>query len=115
MANKRRTYRVGEKVHAIVARELQKVADPRFSMVTVSSVVVSSDLRYTKVYWVVSGGQERIAEVTEAFEHAQGRFRRAIASELGVKFVPELRFFYDDTLDTVDEVERLFEKIKSQE
>jgi ribosome-binding factor A len=32
--------------------------------------------------------------------------------QLGVRFVPQLRFYYDDTLDTVEHVEQLMSKIK---
>lgn len=105
---------MAEKIRNLVALELNKVADPRFSLVTISSVMVSPDLRYAKVYWMVSGGKERIAEVEEAFQSAQGLFKRLLAKELGVRFVPELRFFYDDTLDTCEEVERLIARIHSE-
>ncbi|NMC62353.1 MAG: 30S ribosome-binding factor RbfA, partial [SAR324 cluster bacterium] len=92
MTNKRRMYRVGEKLQAIIAKELLRVGDPRFSMVTISSVVMSSDLRYASVYWVVAGGNERVVEVEEAFEGARGRFRKIVGSKLGIRFVPELKF-----------------------
>lgn len=108
----RREYKVAEKVKEIVATELLKTSDPRLSLVTISAVTCSSDLRQAKVYWVVSGTPSRIAEVQQAFEDASSYFRRAVASSLSAKFTPELRFFYDDTLDTVAEVERLFEKIR---
>lgn len=113
MATKRRAYKVGERVQAILARELQKVADPRFSLVTLTSVVVTQDLHYANVYWIASGGTERNAEVSEAFEGASGRFRKVVASELGTRFAPELRFFYDDTLDAVDNIERLLSSINN--
>jgi ribosome-binding factor A len=92
-------------------------ADPRFNLVTITSVMVSPDLRNAKVYWVVSflsgvDRDERIAEVAEAFHSAEGLFRRMLGKQLGVRFVPEVRFYYDDTLDTVEHVERLMERIK---
>lgn len=111
MGDGRRTYRVAEKIRVIVAEELSRVADPRFSLVTITSVSVSADLRIAKVYWVVSGDEERREEVTEAFDAANGVFRRSLSKSLGIRFVPELKFFYDDTFDTVDQVDRLFAKI----
>lgn len=111
MAKQRRVHRVAEKVREAVALELQRLADPRFTLVTISSVVASSDLRNVKIYWMVTGGKERRAEVANAFESATGIFRRVIGASLGIKFVPELHFFYDDTLDTNEEVQRLFERV----
>jgi ribosome-binding factor A len=117
MAGSRRIYQVGERIKELVAEQLLHTADPRFSLVTITSVMVSPDLRVAKVYWVVSmlsgvDKEERIQEVEEAFASAEGMFRRLLAKQLGVRFVPELRFYYDDTLDTVEHVERLMSKIK---
>jgi len=117
MAGSRRVYQIAERIRELVAAHLIHTADPRFSLVTITSVMVSPDLRQAKVYWVVSfpsdiNRDERIAEVNEAFENAEGLFRRLLAKELGVRFVPALRFYYDDTLDTVERVEQLMERIK---
>ena len=105
---------MAEKIRALVAEELNRVADPRFEMVTVTSVKVSSDLRHARVYWVVSGGAHRIAEVKEAFSSAEGLFRRVLAKDLKIRFVPELEFFYDDTLDTCEQVEQLMARIHEE-
>lgn len=93
--------------------QLSRTADPRFSLVTITSAFVSPDLRVARVYWTISGDAERRREVQEAFEAAAGLFRRSVGHELGLRFVPELKFFYDDTLDTCEEVERLFARINS--
>lgn len=111
MPSQRRVYRVAEKIRDLIAMELNRVADPRFSLVTISSVIVSPDLRHARVYWMVSGGAERRGQVDQAFQSAEGLFKRVLAKELKIRFVPELKFFYDDTLDTCEEVERLMEKI----
>lgn len=120
MAGSRRVYQIGERIKELVAQYLVHTADPRFGLVTITSVMVSPDLRIAKVYWVVSfvsdvDRGERVAEVAEAFESAQGYFRKMISKQLGIRFVPDLRFYYDDTLDTVEQVERLMAKIKPSE
>lgn len=114
MAKQRRVHKIAEQIRNSVALQLQRVADPRFSLVTVTSATVSPDLRNAKVYWMVSGDEERRAEVAEAFASAAGLFRRAIGAELGVRFVPELSFFYDDTFDQRDSIDRLFERINAE-
>ena len=115
MATRRRGFQIGEKIRMAVAGQLSRTADPRFSLVTITSVVVSPDLRHAKIYWLVTGDEERRDEVKEAFESASGMFRRAIGAELGLRFVPEIRFYYDDTLDTAEEVERLFARINAEQ
>ena len=115
MADQRRVFKVAEKIRAILSRELSRTPDPRFALVTITSIVVSPDLRIAKVYWTVNGDDARITETKEALETSSGPLRRAVGSELGTRFVPSLKFFYDETLDRMEEVERLFQKIHAQE
>lgn len=113
MATRRRVFKVAERVRELIAEELQRVADPRFHLVTITSAVVSPDLRHVKIYWMATGDAERHSEVSEAFEGAHGMFKRTLGRALGTKFVPEIRFYYDDTLDASDEVDRLLAKIRT--
>ena len=113
MAKQRRVFMVAERVRELIALELQRMGDPRFSLVTISSAKVSPDLRSAKVYWMVSD-RARIDKVDEAFEHANGFFRKLLAKELSTRFVPELRFYYDDTLDTAEEVEKLLARARGE-
>lgn len=112
MATKRRTYKVAERLRSVIAMQIQRLSDPRFSLVTVTSVNVTPDLRNAKVYWSVVGGKERAAEVEEALQGAAGVFRRELAQELGIRFVPEIRFYYDDTMDVIEQNEALFKRAK---
>lgn len=112
MSSNRRTYRVAEKLQQLIAQEVLRLSDPRFMLVTITSVVVSPDLRNAKVYWIVTGGKERQSEVEEAFKSAGGYFKRAVAKELRTRVAPEMSFFYDNTLDTVEEIEKLFKRLK---
>ena len=114
MAAQRRAFQVAGKIREIIASELMTTADPRFTLVTVTSVMTSGDMRHAKIYWTVTGGRDRIEEVSEAFRSAAGMFRRVLASRLGIRFVPEIRFYYDDTCDTSDEVARLLARVNEK-
>jgi ribosome-binding factor A len=120
MAKTKRVYQVGERIREIIAEQLLRSADPRFSLVTVTSAIVSPDLRQAKVYWVVSAlnpadRETRREEVTDAFESAVGMFRRVVAAGLGARVVPALRFYYDDTLDTAQQIEEVLARIPKSE
>lgn len=114
MSSRKRIFQVSERIRVIIANQLLRAADPRFHLVTITSVMVSADLRSAKVYWIATGGLERVPEVEEAFGHSAGMFRRAVGDELSLRFVPELKFFYDDTFDTVEKVEKIFAKINAK-
>lgn len=115
MANKRRTFRLAEQMREMIAWQLQKAADPRFHMVTITNIVVSPDMKHAKVYWVVSGVDRDIQEISEAFEHAEGLFKRTLAKELKLRFIPDLRFFYDDTFDVSDAVTKLLDRVRQED
>jgi ribosome-binding factor A len=114
MANSRRVYQIAEKIREKVAAWLIIDGDSRFFLVTVTSVVVSSDLRHAKIYWVVSGDEARRESVERSFKQTERIIRHALAQDLGVRFVPELRFYYDDTFDQKEKVDRLLAKVAEE-
>jgi len=107
VAQKRRAFRVAEKLRSIVAQALLFARDERFQLVTISSVRMSSDLRYAKIFWMVNNPKERKEIVEEALCDKVGLLRRQVAKDLGTRTVPELEFIYDDTLDAMENVDRL--------
>jgi ribosome-binding factor A len=107
MAQKRRVYQVGDKIKEAIATQLHHLSDPRFSLVTIISVVMTPDLRQAKVYWVVTGGPSRRREVDAAFDSSAGLIRSQIGKGLGLRFMPEIRFYYDSSFDQQERMEAL--------
>ncbi len=110
MADKRRAHRIAEKIREVVATLVLHSADERLGLVTITAVTVSSDLRHAKVYWNITGDEQKRKDAEAAFKKAAGYYRKELGKTLTIKFLPELKFFYDDTLDTMDEVSRLMQK-----
>ena len=97
-----RTRRVGQQIQREIALILQReVKDPRIGMVTVSDVEVSRDLNYAKIYVTflqLENDAERISEGLKALTEAAGYIRSLLGSAMRLRVVPELRFYYDQTL-----------------
>ncbi|MGL5323735.1 MAG: 30S ribosome-binding factor RbfA [Aeromonas sp.] len=97
-----RTRRVGQQIQREIALILQReVKDPRIGMVTVSDVEVSRDLNYAKIYVTflqLENDAERIKEGLQGLTEAAGYIRSLLGSAMRLRVVPELRFFYDQTL-----------------
>ncbi|MCI5064269.1 30S ribosome-binding factor RbfA [bacterium] len=110
MSESRRVYRVAQAIREQLATRLLESSDDRFRFVTITGVKVTKDLRIASVYWVQSGARERIPEIEEAFQSAKGYFKRGLAEGLRLRCIPELRFFYDNTLDTVEQINELLKK-----
>lgn len=97
-----RTRRVGQQIQREIALILQReMKDPRIGMVTVSDVEVSRDLNYAKVYVTflqLDNDAERIKEALVILTEAAGYIRSLLGSAMRLRVVPELRFYYDETL-----------------
>lgn len=100
-----------EELSIMIGNEL---TDPRLSLVQVTSVVVSKDLRNVKIY--VSHDNEEVTkeQVLKGLRHATPFLRRQIATRATLRSVPELLFYYDDTPEKAARVESLLRQISSE-
>lgn len=106
-----RSRRVEEAIQRILSEAIScKVRDPRLSGVTVTAVAVSRDLGVAKIYYTLLSGENPGPEVGEALRSATGFLRSALARELRVRQVPELRFFPDEALSRGRSLEALIEQ-----
>ncbi len=87
----------------------KKMQDPRLEMATISGVELTSDLRIADVYITVFGDKKRIRDAMDGFKKSKGYIKKSIAPKLGLKFMPELRFFHDDTFDKAARMDALIE------
>jgi len=98
-----RTSRIGEVIMRELAQMIQQeVSDPRVGMVTVSHVDVTSDLRYAKVYITrlnETESEEDVKECIAGLTNAAGFLKRGIAKRVEIRTVPELKFYYDKSLE----------------
>ncbi len=80
---------------------------------TITGVILSGDLGHAKVYYSAFTAANKLA-VQAALETYAREIRRELAKRLknNLKKIPELSFFEDETMDTIEQVETLFDKIK---
>ncbi|CCK78630.1 30S ribosome-binding factor RbfA [Desulfobacula toluolica] len=97
----------GEIQYAITELLSKKMQDPRIEMVTISGVNLSSDLRVADIYIAVFGDKKRIKDALNGFKKSKGFIKKSIAPKLGLKYMPELRFFHDDTFDKAAKMDEL--------
>ena len=110
-----RAYRVSQQIREVVATELLNTSDPRLELISIISVKAAADLRDATVYWTVHDPADRKEAATAGLKAAKGRLRSVMAKKLGTRFVPNLRFFYDNTLDAQDEIDQLMQKVDAKE
>ena len=103
------------KISALIQEELSliflhKIQDPELGLVTITNVKVSPDLKIAKVYLSILDKEKR-EYVMNHVESLKGFIRTELAHRVRIKNTPELNFYVDDTLDYVERMEELFNKI----
>lgn len=88
----------------------------RGTMVTVTSVKMSSDLGYAKIYLSIFPF-DRHEQIMTTIESNNWRIRRSLGSRLRnqLRTVPELSFFLDDSLEYIDNISSLLKEEPTDE
>ena len=89
---------------------LHKIQDASIGLVTVTKVDISPDLKNAKIYLSIFPNDKRessLAKVTEM----HGFFRTELAARMTTRYVPDLKFFLDDSADYVEHIDTLLKKI----
>ena len=111
----RRQRKVAELLHEELSQLIQYgTQDPRLGFVTVTGVDVSADLRLAWVYITVLGDDSDVKNSLKGLENAAGYFRHTLRETLSLRFIPELRFKIDTSLEHGSRIESLLDTIKEE-
>lgn len=95
-----RQKRVAEAVKEAIAEYLiLNLANATPGFISVTKVKMAPDLKLATVYFSIYGNEQDIAFSFKTLEKHSGRIRYHVGQEVQLKYVPELRFFIDDSLD----------------
>lgn len=90
---------------------LEDVRDPRIGTLTVTGVDVTSDLWLARVHVTLFGDDAERREALAGLEAAAPFIRRALASSLRLRRVPELRFVEDHTQEQASRIEEILRSV----
>ena len=93
----------------------RKLKDPRKGFITITHVRVSGDLRIAFIYYTALGDDYQKEQSQKALESAKNFIRNEMAPHLKVRYIPELRFFYDESLDYSRHIEDILKQINPPE
>ncbi|MGP8232937.1 MAG: 30S ribosome-binding factor RbfA [Methylovirgula sp.] len=107
-----RMLRVGEMIRHAVANLLSRGAinDPVLEghVVTIPDVRMSPDLKLATVYVMPLGGKD-MNEVLAALDRNKKFLRGEIASQINLKFAPDIRFRADQSFDSGARIDALLD------
>lgn len=110
-----RADRVGSHIQRALSDLLAKeIKDPRLSLVVISGVKLTRDLRIARVYFTTTGGTIDPEAAIDGFNRALGFIKRELARSLGLRYMPDLAFFYDESYDYGTRIDTLLRSVQGE-
>lgn len=109
-----------DRVSALIQKELsyiihRSLKDPRVKFCTITQVEVSYDLKYADVMVSVIGDKQQKQGVMAGLKSAAGYLRREVGGRVDLRYVPELRFKLDQSIDHLMKLDRLLKQVRAEE
>jgi ribosome-binding factor A len=110
-----------ERLNEVFKREISKVIerdinDPRLnSLISITRVETSSDIRHAKIYVSITGNVNSRDEVMAGFNDANNFIRRKLASCVRLRTIPKFTFYYDDSIERGAKILNVMNEIMNTE
>jgi len=110
-----RPERVGDQIRSELAQLLaREVHDPGIGFLTLTHVKVTSDLQIARVYYTTMGDAAAQRDSARALKRATPFLRRQLGQRLRLRRVPELEFFFDESIARQDRIEQILQDLKAE-
>ena len=107
-----RQLRVAQEIRKIIARFIDRGEVHNLegidTLVTITKVSVSPDLKYCTV-WFIASNNDLLQEVLGGLQLAANFFRKQVAAQTSLRYVPEINFRVDKSFEEVDKIEKLLQ------
>lgn len=108
--------RMSEEIKRVVGRIVAwELKDPRVGMACVVAVDLTADLGHATIFVRVVGDEEESEETLTGLRNATGHIRHELAERCDFRYVPELSFELDRTMEHAERIEKLIEAIHRDE
>ncbi|MFQ5769087.1 MAG: 30S ribosome-binding factor RbfA [bacterium] len=115
MAEFKRSRRVAELLREEISQIItQELKDPRIGITTVTAIKITDDLKSARVYVCILGNEETKQKGLRGLERATKWIRTELGHRMELKYVPKLKFYYDESFDYAENIESLINKIHKE-
>jgi len=113
-----RAQRVGDQIQRELAMMItRELKDPRLGFITLTGVDVSRDLGHAKIFITVMNcdDQAEIAGNLEVLRESAGMLRMLLGKSMRIRAVPQLHFYYDESISRGAYMSALIDKAMSSD
>jgi ribosome-binding factor A len=112
----KRAVRVGDQIlKEIATLLLNRVKDPRVKGVTITGTKLSNDLKMARVYFSVIGEKSEVEMALNGLNSAKGFIKREIGLRMKLRYVPEIKFVHDQSLESGSYLDGIFQEIQKND
>jgi ribosome-binding factor A len=113
MPSKLRVAKIADRIREEISEMLVtgQINDPRLNQVFITDVTVDRELMFANIFVSSIEGQESSRQILEGLEHAGGFLRSALSKRIELRTFPKLRFFWDETPERAERIERLIDSL----
>lgn len=106
--------RINEEVKKAVSSIIQnEIKDPRLNtLISVTKVEVTKDLRYAKVFVSILGDDKIKTESLNILKKSAGFIRREVGHKVSLRLTPEIIIELDNSIEEGMHIDSILEKIK---
>lgn len=107
-----RSEKVAEEIKHQISSVLSKdLSGLNLGLVTVTNVSMSVDLKTAKIYLSFLGNKDPINVCMNRINFKKKQIRWHLGSKIYMKNIPELFFYYDDSMQFANRIDELIKKI----
>lgn len=111
-----RTEKVAEEIRHQIADVFKKeLSDLHIGLVTVTRVRVSPDLKQAKIYLSFIGNKEPAEKCLDRINLRKKQIRMELSHRIHLRYVPDLNFYFDDTIEYANHIDELIKQIHKNE
>lgn len=104
-----------DRISSQIAKEISyilatEVKNQNLKFVTITDCRVTNDLSYAKVYYTSLNDKNR-DEIKKAIKSASGFIRKELMDRIDIRYIPELEFVYDESIDYGKKIENKIKEI----
>ena len=111
----KRAFRVGDRIREEISDLLiRKIKDPRIGFLTITTVEMSRDLRHAKVFFSTLGTEKERQQALIGLRSATGFIKRELGERLQLRYMPEIVFHYDSSLEYGSRIAKMIDEVNRE-
>lgn len=96
----------------LVRKIVDTETDVDSAMISITDVVLSSDFQHAKVFIVSISQDVSNEKCIEFLEKHKSKLRKYLGDSVRMRYIPDLRFFEDNSFETADRIEKIISGLK---